>query len=603
MAGWWLGVMLFASLVMEASAAGSDGDWHTNPEQRRDAAKWFQRYSNYKMIGPENVTVLFSVLIVLGSLFVFGVIGHAIFGGPKKNRMLRIAKAVDSLTIVWLMIFGLSVTICCVDIFDAQKLWLKKYEESKTFRGTQELRTGRWFIAGAIPGTFSICMLIGTYVFKRLVPEANQTPVQKAINMRFVDQARNGPPSRYHALDHLKYLALIYVVTAHFVSPESMHRQVLQQTIAGFAWSWAMPAFAFCSGYNAPVEGKDIIPRRRSRILKLAICYFIATAMYILFFEYVIKSQIESKYAEKEAKDWISFLSQSDMKGSLNLDTFWKWLVGRPWWHLWYLQSLIFWQLLTPYWMTLRFPIVGSLVLSVCALYMTAEHFSAPFAIARSLEYFPYVVIGASTRAYAYTKPVQIFAAQAYSKAAAGAVLFYTFAWILACPFNHFADMGIFQAPGFTVDFKMFDRQRWYGIGKIAYIVYSTAVMGAIIIVCPNRKTYFSVAASNSLVPYIYHYALLLVFMAWGLYGTAEFAMFTDASPEPWRQILYVGTGFLWGNFLFIPQVAWLLKHPIMPPTGMLFRKNLQQEITEEGEEKAKLQRKIAERGNYKDKV
>lgn len=496
---------------------------------------------------------------------------------PKEMRVRRIAEAADSLILVWVFVLSLSIMVCCVDVFDAQGLLMRKGAESQIHRVRQDFKTGRWFVAGAVPGIFSVVMLIATTVFKWKIPESKETPVAKALQTRREATAQKEP--RNHAFDHMKYLATNAVVLAHFVKPEGYSSEASQSIIFHLCVSFAMGTFTFCSGYNAPVEAKETNPRRRARILQIGACLFISTTLYILYDEYFLKPQTRAHFSKEEAQNWDAGTKTMD------LDSFWIRLTGPMLWHLWYLFSLIMWLLLAPVWMTLRLPFLCSLIVAVGTIYTTEAVYLSPFPVGKSLEYLPLFIAGCSTRLYGYSRPLMEYARQPYSKAAAGACLLYFIGFVSSNPFSFWSDWAIFMIPGLSVDIKMYDRQRWYPIGKLAFIIFTLSILASLVTVLPNRKTYFSKAAGGSLVPYVYHYAFYRAAIAFGFYGNKEYILFNRGHPEWWRQVLCVVFALAVTNILFIPQVAGILKHIIMPPMGFLFKKDLKKEITESNKE------------------
>jgi hypothetical protein len=61
-----------------------------------------------------------------------------------------------------------------------------------------------------------------------------------------------------------------------------------------------------------------------------------------------------------------------------------------PFWHLWYLASLVAWRILSPYWAHLRHPVTAAIILS------TLDGFHSPYKYStqRTTYYFPYFMLG-----------------------------------------------------------------------------------------------------------------------------------------------------------------------------------------------------------------
>jgi len=543
---------------------------------RRDGIPYWQKQSTYHLVGPSNALVAFTFLMAATGAIVFGIILHALLVEPEQ-RIKRLARVTDSLVLFWLSVLSLSILICCVDVYAAQGIWLlRDMEDTAQFRKRQDFATGPWFLYGAVPGAIAALTLCITLAVKMCSPSMATGAYDDYLNANNVE---GGDCGRVYKMDYLKYLAMLFIVVGHFLHLPSFDASPLSRVVSTIGWSFCIGAFALSSGYNTPVQPKDMIPRRRARIIGIAIAYLLSMTLYIVFFEYGFKKLVHRHFNEEKAGEWIAYLYQTMERGPLDLDRFFKWLFGPAWFVLWYLQALIFWMLIAPSWMTLRFPFFCSLAVSVIAFHFTVDAYIYPFALARTLQYFPFYILGACAKLYGYDRKFLAFASDPYTKFAAIASLTVLLAFAIACPFNNQRELGGFLYPDQPIDFSLFDRQRWYWIGRTAVIFYCLFNCGSIFVLVPNCRSYITRAAGNSLVPFVFHYFLLMLLVSVGYYGD-HVPQFGTSKVEKWRPVVTLIIATAWTIFLFHPPVAKVLKLLIMPPMAWLFM-NLRKEIGE----------------------
>merc|ERR1712224_781989 len=143
-------------------------------------------------------------------------------------------------------------------------------------------------------------------------------------------------------------------------------------------------------------------------------------------------------------------------------------------------------------WMQLRLPVLTSIAVSVIALYFDGDTFKAPFSPAKTLEYLPYFVIGASCKKYGYDSSLLETAKSPSMKLACIANLLIYAAFALGSPFSMANEVGIFGWVGRSIDILTHDRQAWYGIGRIAFMSSSLVLVYSLFSIMPTRQTYFS---------------------------------------------------------------------------------------------------------------
>lgn len=170
------------------------------------------------------------------------------------------------------------------------------------------------------------------------------------------------PPGRDIRIDNFKGLLIVAVVVGHALEP------VLGTAAASriaYAWiySFHMPMFVLVSGYlTTPRLPAD---RVRGIVARLVVPYGILQVIYLLFARYALGDQRQ-----------------------LTLFT--------PYWLLWYLFALIVWRLVLPLALTVRRPMLLSIVLGLAA--GTMAEVGYPFSASRILVMFPYFLAGSLLR-------------------------------------------------------------------------------------------------------------------------------------------------------------------------------------------------------------
>lgn len=160
--------------------------------------------------------------------------------------------------------------------------------------------------------------------------------------------------SRNYFLDNYKALLIVLVVIGHFIEP-CYENNIFLTILKWSIFSFHMPAFIFISGFFSKKEiclGK--------LIQKLVIPYFVFELLYYLLYVFVI---------HKETGLYLN----------------------RPKFSLWYLMSLFFWRIITPY--VKKIP--GNLFIAITGgLLIGLTQLGNFFSIPRTLFFYPFFLAG-----------------------------------------------------------------------------------------------------------------------------------------------------------------------------------------------------------------
>lgn len=156
--------------------------------------------------------------------------------------------------------------------------------------------------------------------------------------------------SRNYFLDNYKALLIVLVVIGHFIEPCYENNDFLT-ILKWVIFSFHMPAFIFISGFFSK---KDITLGKL--IQKLVIPYFVFELLYYLLYVFVIHKETGLYF-------------------------------NRPKFSLWYLMSLFFWRIITPY---IR-KIPGNLFIAITGgLLIGLTQLGNFFSIPRTLFFYPF---------------------------------------------------------------------------------------------------------------------------------------------------------------------------------------------------------------------
>ena len=158
--------------------------------------------------------------------------------------------------------------------------------------------------------------------------------------------------------DNAKFLLISLVIIGHIIEP-LIHNNHIVKTTYLFIYSFHMPAFVLISGYF--FKHSHHLPRR---IIKLLILYLLFSLLYLPY---------------------------------TNVQPF----LLRPFWILWFIVSLIFWNVMLPYVTKTKHPILLTILFALLAGYMDSIGYF--LSLSRTVVFFPFFVIQNPVRVLFHT--------------------------------------------------------------------------------------------------------------------------------------------------------------------------------------------------------
>lgn len=320
--------------------------------------------------------------------------------------------------------------------------------------------------------------------------------------------------SRNYFLDNYKSFLILLVVIGHFIEPcytNNLFLTILKWVI----FSFHMPAFIFISGYFSK---KDM--GLEKLIQKLVIPYFIFELLYYFLYVFVIHKETGLYF-------------------------------NRPKFSLWYLMSLFFWRIATPY--LKRIP--GNLFIAITGgLLIGFTQLGNFFSIPRTLFFYPFFLAGYYFQENWFDTVRRHWKAFTIGLAAAPGLLG---GWVLftgqeLTPFifygrYSYADIGLTNGVGLLV------RLVCYGISFLAIF--------AVCAIIPRKKHFYSILGVRTMSIYLFH----------GLvYSILKDGHVLEKVNTPLETVLLLGfcilLTFVLASSLPYQFVAWISSFPIRLP-------------------------------------
>ena len=320
--------------------------------------------------------------------------------------------------------------------------------------------------------------------------------------------------SRNYFLDNYKSFLILLVVIGHFIEPcytNNLFLTILKWVI----FSFHMPAFIFISGYFSK---KDM--GLEKLIQKLVIPYFIFELLYYFLYVFVIHKETGLYF-------------------------------NRPKFSLWYLMSLFFWRIATPY--LKRIP--GNLFIAITGgLLIGFTQLGNFFSIPRTLFFYPFFLAGYYFQENWFDTVRRHWKAFTIGLAAAPGLLG---GWVLftgqeLTPFilygrYSYADMGLTNGVGLLV------RLVCYGMSFLAIF--------AVCAIIPRKKHFYSILGVRTMSIYLFH----------GLvYSILKDGHVLEKVNTPLETVLLLGfcilLTFVLASSLPYRFVAWISSFPIRLP-------------------------------------
>lgn len=264
--------------------------------------------------------------------------------------------------------------------------------------------------------------------------------------------------SRNYFLDNYKSFLILLVVIGHFIEP-CYTNNVFLIILKWVIFSFHMPAFIFISGYFSK---KDM--GLEKLIQKLVIPYFIFELLYYFLYVFVIHKETGLYF-------------------------------NRPKFSLWYLMSLFFWRIATPYFK--RLP--GNLFIAITGgLLIGFTQLGNFFSIPRTLFFYPFFLAGYYFQESWFDTVRRHWKAFTIGLAATAGLLG---GWVLLSgqeltPFifygrYSYADMGLTNGVGLLVRL-------------VCYVISFLAIF-AVCVIIPRKKHFYSILGVRTMSIYLFH--------------------------------------------------------------------------------------------------
>jgi fucose 4-O-acetylase-like acetyltransferase len=278
---------------------------------------------------------------------------------------------------------------------------------------------------------------------------------------------------RNNVFDNAKLLMIFLVVFGHLIEPIVNQSEVIK-IIYKSIYSVHMPVFIILAGVFTKLDASQRIILKN--IKSLIVPFVVFTILYEIF--NILATGKISNY-------------------SLN----WQ-----PYWILWFLFSMFIWKTTLPIIMQFKFPLILSIVISLCAGYVSdAGYF---LAISRTLYFFPFFVLG-------YKLGSSLLSNNFLLKIPR--VIYFIILLVNILFFWVFSDLPHQWLYG-SFSYSRIGDVEWFSF-IIRSILYFVSVISsiAILMLIPNYHSALSIRGQNSLFVYVWHGFFVKVGMYFGV--------------------------------------------------------------------------------------
>lgn len=275
--------------------------------------------------------------------------------------------------------------------------------------------------------------------------------------------------------DNAKFILILLVIVGHAIEP-IIFRSTLLKSLYLFLYLFHMPAFILLAGYfskNFDKENykKKIISRTLIPYVIFSILYY--TADYFFF---------------KRSTFGISLLS--------------------PYWILWFLVSLFIWQIMLPFVLKLRYPMLFSILLAVAAGY--SNEIGYYLSLSRTIVFFPFFLAGY----YLQKKDFEVLQTSAKRIISLICIIIIFIAiYLLSSRINPSWLYGSYP-------YNQLGHPEWHaGIFRILIYFFSSLLCISFFSLVPKIKTFFTSMGSRTIYSYLLHGLLIKFLISIGLYN------------------------------------------------------------------------------------
>ena len=274
---------------------------------------------------------------------------------------------------------------------------------------------------------------------------------------------------RDYYFDNLKFLLIALVVIGHVIEPMSSSGNLKFLYI--LIYLFHMPLFSFVTGYFS----KKYAP---IKLLKnVAIPYMAFQILYFLFTRFVL----------------------GDINNTFSFFT--------PYWIMWYLLSLLTWQLVVPIFQ-FRYSIIVAIVIGILAGYDNSVSYF--FSLSRTIYFFPFFLMG-----YKFSK------GWFFNLMSIKPRIIISILGLIAI------SVGVYRLSD-TIDIRLLygsysysalKLSSWYaGVYRLLLYVITTTISICFLSIVPSRVTIFTDLGSRTLNVYLLHGFIIKLMVSYNLY-------------------------------------------------------------------------------------
>jgi fucose 4-O-acetylase-like acetyltransferase len=269
---------------------------------------------------------------------------------------------------------------------------------------------------------------------------------------------------------------IFLVVFGHLIEPIISQSEIIK-TIYTSIYSFHMPVFIILAGAFTKLDmSQNIIFKN---IKTLIIPFLVFTILYEIF----------------------NILSV----GTISNYT----LNWRPYWILWFLFSMFIWKVTLPIIMQFKFPLLLSIIISLCAGYVSdAGYF---LGVSRTLYFFPFFILGYKLGSHLLSNSFLLKIPR---------VLYFAILLVNVFVFWAFSDLPHQWLYG-SFSYSKIGDVEWFSfiIRSILYFVSAISSI-AILMLIPNRESVLTTRGQNSLFVYVWHGFFVKIAMYYGVMQT-----------------------------------------------------------------------------------
>ena len=258
--------------------------------------------------------------------------------------------------------------------------------------------------------------------------------------------------SRDNYLDNAKFFLILLVVLGHSMEILSGHYiQVLYRLI----YLFHIPAFVLIAGYFLKFQKKQ-------KFSEMITQYLIFQTIYCGFNIYILKNDASFSYST-------------------------------PYWILWFSLALIFWKLVTPLFIKLKYPVVIAVIIAVLIGYDDSVGYY--FCLSRTIVFFPFFLLGYYAEKRHFDKLKSFF-----NPIFSLIIFSFSFLLLLKLPSFHIGllyNSSSYKAMGFS--------SLYAGIFRLLFLAWGGILVLAFFVIIPNSKQVYSKLGQRTFQAYILH--------------------------------------------------------------------------------------------------